>query len=100
MKLSQLAAKPQLIKLEITDEAIVAEYGVGEPIEFWTWDRQPMDAFLKLATNANKDMSVLSEMIKTMVLDEDGSQVIQDGLTFPRDVLLAVMNKIVETVGK
>ena len=98
MKLKDLAAKPQLVKITIDSEDIVTEY--GEPLEFWTWDRQPMDAFLKLATNANKDMSVLSEMIKTMVLDEDGSQVIQDGLTFPRDVLLAVMNKIVETVGK
>lgn len=98
MKLKDLAAKPQLVKITIDSEDIVKAY--GEPLEFWTWDRQPMDAFLKLATNANKDMSVLSEMIKTMVLDEDGSQVIQDGLTFPRDVLLAVMNKIVETVGK
>ena len=98
MKLKDLAATPQLVKITIDSEDIVKAY--GEPLEFWTWDRQPMDAFLKLATNANKDMSVLSEMIKTMVLDEDGSQVIQDGLTFPRDVLLAVMNKIVETVGK
>ena len=48
MKLSQLAAKPQLIKLSIDDEATVKEH--GEAIEFWTWDRQPLDTFMKSLT--------------------------------------------------
>jgi hypothetical protein len=48
MKLAELAKKPQLIKVTITDEDIVTEF--GEALEFWTWDRQPMDTFLKLAS--------------------------------------------------
>ena len=41
MKLSQLAAKPTLIKLELDDEDVVKEY--GEPLEFWIHDRQPIE---------------------------------------------------------
>jgi hypothetical protein len=41
MKLEKLASKPQLIKLIIDDAEIIEEF--GEPLEFWTWDRQPID---------------------------------------------------------
>ena len=43
MKLNQLAAKPQLIRVEINDEETIKQF--GESLEFWIWDRQPMDKF-------------------------------------------------------
>ena len=63
MKLTQLAIKPQLIKITLDDSALTEKYSGGEPIEFWTWDRQPMNTFLKLANQQEKDMGVVDSVI-------------------------------------
>jgi hypothetical protein len=96
MNLKNLAAKPQLVKLTIDDEDIVKEY--GEPLDFWTWDRQPIDSYLRLANGG--EGSMMLEVVKNNVLDEEGKQVITDGMTLPGPVLVKVVNKIVETLGK
>lgn len=98
MKITQLAAKPQLIKITLDDTAIVEEY--GEAIEVWTWDRQPLETFMKLANSNGQDTAMIVDIVKTLVLDEDGKQVIQDGKMLPTKVLLPLIQKIVETLGK
>lgn len=98
MKLSQLAAKPQLIKITIEDEEIVKEF--GESLEFWTWDRQPMDKFVKLATLKTEDFGALVEAVNEMVLDEQGNRIVTDDLTLPTNVMTKVIGKVVETLGK
>jgi hypothetical protein len=98
MKLSQLAAKPQLIKITIEDEEIVKEF--GESLEFWTWDRQPMDKFVKLATLKTEDFGALVEAVNEMVLDDQGNRIVTDDLTLPTNVMTKVIGKVVETLGK
>lgn len=98
MKLSQLAAKPQLIKLVLDDEEIIKEY--EEPIEFYTWDRQPLDVFMKLASTDNANMSAMVDVVRTMILDENGKAIITDDNMLPSKILIASISKIVETLGK
>lgn len=98
MKISQLAAKPQLIKFVLDDEETIAQY--NEPLEFYSWDRQPMDVFLKLADVAGKQASNMITILKDLVLDEHGEPVMKDGLVLPGPVLFKVVNKLVETLGK
>lgn len=98
MKLSQLAAKPQLIKLVLDDEELVKEH--GEPIEFYTWDRQPLDTFMKLANSDGKDAAQMINIVRTLILDEEGKQIINDDTTLPSGVLIRAIAKIVETLGK
>jgi hypothetical protein len=100
MKLSQLAAKPQLIKLEITDEAMVAEYGNGEPIEFWTWDRQPLHTFMKLAATQGEDNSEMINVVRRLILDENGKEIISDELSLPAPVMMKAVTLIVGRLGK
>lgn len=98
MKLSQLAAKPQLIKLDLDDEDTVKEF--GEVVEFWTWDRQPLDTFMKLA-NANQDnMGSMIDIVRTMILDEQGKEIITKENMLPSTLLIKAISKIVETLGK
>ena len=52
MKITQLAAKPKLIKIKLSNKDLVKRY--NEEIEFHTWDRQPIDTFMELA-NVNSD---------------------------------------------
>jgi hypothetical protein len=98
MKLTQLAAKPQLVKITIDDKETIAEY--GEAVEFWVWDRQPIERFIQMATIKQDDFGSLVETVNGMVLDEDGKPICNDGVTLPAGIMTRVINKVVETLGK
>jgi hypothetical protein len=98
MKISQLSAKPQLIEVVIDDEAIVKEY--GEAITMYTWDRQPIEVFLKLAALKNADTAMILEVARDLILDEKGEVVLKEGVTLPTNVLIAAMSKVTELLGK
>jgi hypothetical protein len=98
MKLSQLAREPQLIKVVIDDEEITQEY--SEAIEFWTWDRQPMDTFMKMASVNPDDYSSIVSAVRGLVLDETGQPMLADKATLPTKVMLRVIAKVVEGLGK
>ena len=98
MKLSQLAAKPQLIKFVLDDEETIKEH--GEAIEFWSWDRQPLEVFMKLANAQQNDTGGMIDVVRTLILDENGKQVIKGETMLPSNVLIKVIAKIVETLGK
>ena len=98
MKLSQLAAKPQLIRIELDTPEIVEQY--KDTLEFWVYDRQDMEVFVKLATLDVNNFEKLTSLVNAMILDEAGSPVVKDGLTLPSDVLMAAIQKVIEILGK
>jgi len=98
MKLSQLAGKPQLIQIALDDEETVKEF--GEALEFWTWDRQPMATFLKLASVDAANPTSIIESVKTLVLDEEGKEILTGDTTLPTKVMMRVISKVVEGLGK
>ena len=98
MKLTQITAKPKLVKMILDDEDIVKEY--GEALEFWIYDRQPMDQFVRLAQMKPEDFQEMVAMVNGMVLDEDGSPVVKDDLVLPTGIMTKVIGKVVETLGK
>ena len=98
MKLSQLAAKPQLIRIELDTPEIVEQY--QDTLEFWVYDRQDMEVFVKLATLDVNNFEKLTSLVNAMILDESGSPVVKDGLTLPSDVLMAAIQKVIEILGK
>ncbi len=98
LKLTQLASKPQLIKVYIDREDIKERY--GDELEFWVYDRQPIDQFIKMATTSATDYAEMIRMVNDLVLDEDGNKVIKEGEALPNDVMTAVINAVVERLGK
>lgn len=98
MKLSQLTAKPQLIDIHIDDEDTIKEF--GEPIEFWTWDRQPMDVFMKLANSTNNDIGNIIGIVRTLILDEKGKEILKDDEMLPTHILMKAIGKVTELLGK
>lgn len=97
MKIKQLSAKPKLVPIVIDSEDIVKEF--GESIEFFTWDRQPLDMFLKLAGANSNDYGEMVKVLKTMILDEDGKEVIDGEFMLPTRVLVAAMSKLTDQLG-
>jgi len=98
MKLSQIAAKPKLIVFSLDDEATVKEY--GEPVEFYSWDRQPLDIFMRLANADQQNLVEMITLVKTLILDEEGKEIIKDENMLPSSLLIKVIAKVVETLGK
>jgi len=98
MKLSQLASKPQLIMVALDDADTLKEH--GEAIEFYTWDRQPLEVFMKLANAQQQDMSAMIDIVRTMILDESGKTIIEKDNMLPTALLLRAIQKIVEQLGK
>jgi hypothetical protein len=98
MKLSELAREPQLIRVVIDDADILEEY--KEPIEFWTWDRQPMATFMRLAMVDASDTSTIMTAVRDLVLDETGKPTLSANTTVPTKVMLRVITRVVDGLGK
>lgn len=98
MKLSQLSAKPQLVKIELMDDEIQKEF--GEAIEFYTWDRQPMDVFIKLASATQDNTTGIINIVKTLLLDEEGKEILTPDTMLPTNVLMKAIGKVTEMLGK
>lgn len=98
MKLSQLSAKPQLIQISIDDEETVKEF--GEAITFHTWDRQPMEVFMKLANMSNTETGGIIDIVKTLILDEEGKEILKNDAMLPTHVLMKAITKVTDILGK
>jgi len=98
MKLSQLTAKPQLILVTLDDEEVIKEF--SEALEFYTWDRQPMDTFMKLASIENTNADTIISIVKTLILDEAGKPILSDDNMLPTNVLMKAIGKVTEMLGK
>lgn len=98
MKLSQITAEPKLIEISIDDKDIVDDY--GEPLTFHTWDRQPMDVFMRLANIDQKNTGELISIVKTLILDDKGHQILTDKNMLPTGILMKAIAKVTEQLGK
>lgn len=98
MKLAALASKPQLIELTLDDAEVIASY--GEALTFHTWDHQPLEVFMKLASVTQDNASGVIDIVRTLILDENGKQIIQGEIMLPTDTLMAAIGKIVDLLGK
>jgi hypothetical protein len=98
MKLSQLAAKPVLISVTLDDESIIEEF--KEAIEFYTWDRQPMHIFMALAKADHTNFTSVIDIVKTLILDEAGKEILTDENMLPTGVLMKAIAKVTDLLGK
>lgn len=97
-QLNQLAAKPQIISIVLDDEDTIKEY--EDSVEFFTYDRQPLEVFLKLATIDQTNMSSMIDLVRTLILDAQGNPVITNDVTLPTPLLMRAIAKVVEILGK
>jgi len=97
-KLTQFASKPQLICITLDDADIRERY--EDALEFWVYDRQPLETFAQLAQVRADNLGDMIQQIKQLILDETGKPIMHDDLTLPSDLLLKAVNRVVELLGK
>ncbi len=88
MKLAELSQKPQLIKITIDKSELVEKYG------------DELDVFGKLANAQEGDISHMLGMLKDLILDDNGDQVMTDERILPMDCLVEAVKLIGERLGK
>jgi len=98
MNLKDLATKPKLIKLTVEKEELVKKY--GDSLEFYVYDRQPLAVFGRLANADRENFSDIAELVSTLILDEKGNSIVNDGAELPFDVLTEVITMVSEHLGK
>lgn len=98
MKLAELSQKPQLIKITIDKPELVEKY--GEELEFNVYDRQPLDVFGKLAHAKEGDVSNMLQMLKDLILDDEGKPVMDEEKILPMDLLIEAVTLIGKELGK
>lgn len=105
MELKNLVSEPQLIKITIDEDHIVEKY--GETLDFYIYDRQDMDSFMKLANLAKnkddevdtKDLTGVFDMVKELIYDENGERLLTDKQYLPTDIMLKVVEKTMKNLG-
>lgn len=100
MNITELAVKPQLVKVTLDDEEILKAY--EEPLEFYVMDRQPIEKFMRFAGKqmTEDDFPALVQFCQEMILDEEGNHVMTDGKVLPNMVMARCVTKVIEQLGK
>ncbi len=98
MKLTQITAEPKLVQVFLDDEDTVKEY--GESLEFYTWDRQPMTVFIKLAEAEAGKFANIVDVMRELILDEAGKPVMTGQTVLPSKILMRAITKITDLLGK
>ena len=98
MDLKQLAAKPQLKKITLDDEATIKEY--GEALDFYIYDRQPLSVFVKMASMRGEDFATIVTLVNELILDSEGNPVVSEGMALPQKLYMKVIEKVVAFLGE
>lgn len=98
MNLSDLATKPKLMELTITNKKLVEKY--GEELKFHVLDRQPLDIFAKMSAMDEKNPMEFIETLSQLILNDKGEPVMSGEHILPIDVLTEALKIIGENLGK
>lgn len=99
MDISKFAKKPQLVKIDISDKDIVEIY--GDTISFWMIDEMDISTYFNFyKLQQNQDSEQLNQLLRNIILREDGSKSLADDEVLPVNLTLAVLVAINDFLGK
>ena len=99
MDISKFAKKPVLTKIVMDDAEIVETY--GEVIEFHMLDQMSISTYFEFyRLQQEQDSDKLNDLIRKIILKDDGTPALADDEMFPVDLTLGLLVKINEFLGK
>jgi hypothetical protein len=96
MNIKELARKPELKKITVDNPIVVEAY--GEAVDFWMYDRQSVPTYLQLA-QLKDDHNQLFTIIKTIIMDENGLPVLNEGEMLPIDIMIPILEAAIRELG-
>ena len=99
MDISKLAKKPQLIELVLDSEDIIDQF--GEPISFYMKDHMGVGTYFDFyRLQQQEDDALLNDLIRKLVLKQDGTPALAEDEVLPVKLILAILMKINDFLGK
>jgi hypothetical protein len=99
MNISEFKIKPKIIEILIDDEATVTTY--GDSIKFFMYDHLDITTYFKFFRAQNEgNTDELLRIVKKIILDEKGKQVMNEEIELPVDIFTSAVIKITEHLGK
>jgi hypothetical protein len=99
MDIKSLAKKPELIKVTLDTTELIEAY--GEPITFWMKDFVDINTYFDFfKSQGESEGAKLNDLMRKIILKEDGQQAIDEDEALPIDIAVAALTKINETLGK
>jgi hypothetical protein len=99
MDISKLAKKPQLEKLVLDEPDIVERF--GEPVTFYIKDQMGVSTYFNFyKLQQSEDDTLLNDLLRKIVLKEDGTPAIGEGEVLPVSLILAILMRINDFLGK
>jgi hypothetical protein len=99
MDISKFAKKPTLTKIVMDDQEVIDTY--GETIEFHMLDQMSISTYFEFyRLQQEQDSDKLNELLRKIVLKEDGTPALTEEEIFPVDLTLGLLVKINEFLGK
>jgi len=99
MDISKLAKKPELIKLTLDEAEVVERF--GEPITFYIKDQMGISTYFNFyKLQQAEDDSLLNELLRKIVLKEDGTPAIGEDEVLPVQLILGILMRINDFLGK
>lgn len=99
MNISEFKIKPKLIEITIDDKDIIEQY--GDTIKFHMYDHLDLTTYFKFfRAQSEGNTDELLKIVKTIVLDEKGKQVMNHEYELPVDIFTNAVIKITEHLGK
>lgn len=99
MDISKFAKKPILTQLVMDQPEVIETY--GEPIEFYIMDQMGISTYFDFyRLQQDQDSNKLNDLLRKIVLKEDGTPALAEDEIFPVDLTLGLLVKINEFLGK
>lgn len=99
MNIQQFAKKPELVKIEITDPAVVEAY--DGTVSFWIFDSVDIATYFDFfKSQAENDGEKINELVRKLIRNEQGEICIEEGHVLPVDLAVASLTAINERLGK
>lgn len=99
MDISKLAKKPQLVQLVLDEKDIVERF--GEPITFYLKDHMGVSTYFDFyKLQQAEDDSLLNDLLRKLILKEDGTPALAEDEVLPVQLILAILMKINDFLGK
>jgi hypothetical protein len=99
MDISKFAKKPTLTKIVMDDAEVIEQY--GETIEFHMLDQMSISTYFEFyRLQQDQDSDKLNDLLRKIVLKDDGTPALSEEEIFPVDLTLGLLVKINEFLGK
>jgi hypothetical protein len=99
MDISKFAKKPTLTKIVMDDQEVIEQY--GETIEFHMLDQMSISTYFEFyRLQQEQDSDKLNDLLRKIVLKDDGTPALTEEEIFPVDLTLGLLVKINEFLGK